>query len=520
MIGLHEESQENILKDVMQYPLSLTLLSSFFASSPPPETFQFTTKPPPVPYVPIQILLSEYSKPVPVIAFFDTGAQRSMMNPMVLPSEYWKPHDQFFRAANGQTFKTTLITRQKIGIQFFLDCVVWTHIIGSDLLNKDILIGFDVYHQAQKLQILPTVIKFKRQFRPYTETSNLFSVTNTIPPFLPYTEKFLQFCPESHSHFQHPLPLWKNPQFYISLPFKLNEDINPTKATHMGMSPTDLALARSECLTLLQQGLIEPTTSQWACQAFYVEKRSERIQEKKRLVIDYKPLNHFLQDNKFPLSRISNLKVHIQKAQYYSKFDLKAGFWQLGIQPTERYKTAFCIPNAQYQWTVMPFGLKTAPSQFQKTMIEIFGPILYSSLIYIDDILLFSETAEDHHQLLQQSLAIIQKYGIMLSEKKSTIGRREIEFLSMHFKNGQYTYGPHLTKELDNFPEENLSVKQIQQFLRILNYVREAIPHLSSYTCHLSKMLKKNPPPWGAEQTTVVKKLKELAHNPPPFTIP
>ncbi|XP_048234297.1 uncharacterized protein LOC125370904 [Ricinus communis] len=378
MIGLHEESQENILEDVIQCPLSPTLLSSFFVSSPPPETFQFTTKPPPVPYIPIQILPSKYSKPVPVIAFFDTGAQRSMMNSMVLPSEYWKPHDQFFRAANGQTFKTTLITRQKIEIQFFPNCVVWTHIIGSDLPNKDILIGFDVYHQAQKLQILPTGIKFKRQFRPYTETSNLFSVTDTIPPFLPYTEKFLQFCPESHSHFQHPLPLWKNPQFYISLSFKLNEDINPTKATHMGMSPTDLALARSECLKL-----------------------SERIRGKKRLVIDYKPLNHFLQDNKFPLPRISNLKVHIQKAQYYSKFDLKAGFWQLGIQPTERYKTAFCIPNAQYQWTVMPFGLKTAPSQFQKTMIEIFGPILYSSLIYIDDILLFSETAEDHHQLLQ-----------------------------------------------------------------------------------------------------------------------
>ncbi|XP_048228318.1 uncharacterized protein LOC125369583 [Ricinus communis] len=314
---------------------------------------------------------------------------------MVLPSEYWKPHDQFFRAANGQTFKTTLITRQKIGIQFFPDCIVWTHIIGSDLPNKDILIGFDVYHQAQKLQILPTGIKFKRQFRPYTKTSNLFSVTNTISPFLPYTKKFLQFCPESHSHFQHPLPLWKNPQFYISLPFKLNEDINPTKATHMGMSPTDLALTRSECLTSHKEGLIEPTTSQWACQAFYVEKRSERIRGKKRLVIDYKPLNHFLQDNKFPLPRISNLKVHIQKAQYYSKFDLKAGFWQLGIR--ERYKTAFCIPNAQYQWTVMPFGLKTAPSQFQKTMNEIFGPILYSSLIYIDDILLFSETVEDHH---------------------------------------------------------------------------------------------------------------------------
>eukprot|EP00257_Ricinus_communis_P017936 XP_015576507.1 uncharacterized protein LOC107261471 [Ricinus communis] len=481
IISLSPKEEKDILTNVIQYP---------FSPYPVLELSQLATKIPPVPYVPIQVLPSKYAKPVPVIAFFDTGAQRSMMNPEVLPSEYWKSHVQFFRAANGQTFKTTLITKQKIGIQFFPDCMVWTHIIDSDLPNKDLLIGFDVYHQAQRLQILPNGIKSKRQFRPYTDTSNLFTIADTEPPFLQYKEKFLPFCSESHSHFQHPLPLWKNPQFYISLPFKLNEDINPTKATHLGMSPTDLAFARSECLTLLQQGLIEPTTSQWACQAFYVEKKSEKLRGKKRLVIDYKPLNHFLQDNKFPLPRISNLKVHIQKAQFYSKFDLKAGFWQL------------------------------APSQFEKTMIEIFGPILYSSLIYIDDILLFSETAQEHHQLLKQFLAIIQKYGIMLSEKKSIIGQQEIEFLGMHFKDGQYTYGPYLTKELDYFPDENLSVKQIHQFLGILNYVRDAIPHLSNYTCHLSKMLKKDPSPWGTEQITAVQRLKELAHNPPPLTIP
>eukprot|EP00257_Ricinus_communis_P017002 XP_015575331.1 uncharacterized protein LOC107261331 [Ricinus communis] len=152
-------------------------------------------------------------------------------------------------------------------------------------------------------------------------------------------------------------------------------------------------------------------------------------------------------------------------------------------------------------------------------MIEIFEPILYFSLIYIDDILLFSDTAEEYHQLLKQFIAIIQKYGIMLLEKKSIIGQQEIEFLGMHFKDDQYTYGSHLTKELDSFPNENLSVKQIQQFLGILNYVREAIPHLSSYTCHLSKMLKKNPTSWGTEQTTTVKRLEELAQNPPPLTI-
>ena len=100
----------------------------------------------------------------------------------------------------------------------------------------------------------------------------------------------------------------------------------------------------------------------------------------------------FLQDDKFPLPRRQSMFTFLKNAQIFSKFDLKSGFWQLGIEPSEHYKTAFCILNAHFQWTVLPFGLKTAPSIFQKSMVHIFQPILHHALIYIDDILLFSIT--------------------------------------------------------------------------------------------------------------------------------
>jgi len=119
-----------------------------------------------------------------------------------------------------------------------------------------------------------------------------------------------------------------------------------------------------ECQKLLKLGLIEPTTSDWACQAFYVEKRSEKVRGKKRLVIDYRPLNLFLKDDKFPLPKIYTLYSYINNANVFSKFDLKSGFWQLGLDPKDRTKTTFCIPNAHFQWTVLPFGLKVAPSLF------------------------------------------------------------------------------------------------------------------------------------------------------------
>ena len=203
-------------------------------------------------------------------------------------------------------------------------------------------------------------------FQPYTDTLRLFSISSSPPSYDPLKSRFLLHCLESHSQFLHPTPLWNNENFFINLPFKLNEDINPTKATHPGMTPFNLELAQEECSQLLKQGLIEPIDSEWVCQAFYVEKRYEIVRGKKHLVIDYQPLNCFLRDDKFPLPKIQSLFVHIQNAKVFSKFDLKASFWQLGIHADDRPKTTFCIPNAQYQLKVLPFGLKVAPSLFQK----------------------------------------------------------------------------------------------------------------------------------------------------------
>ncbi|KAH9671297.1 hypothetical protein KPL70_017319 [Citrus sinensis] len=326
------------------------------------------------PSLKMSILPCKFHKPVPVIGFIDTGADTSMIDPSVLPSDYWEPHSKLFRAVNGETFETTLITKK----------------------------------------------------------------------------------------------------------------------------PIDFLLAKQECSQLLQQGLIEPTDSDWACQAFYVEKQSELVRGKKRLVIDYQPLNSFLKDDKFPLPKIQTLFVHLHGARIFSKFDLKAGFWQLGISPVDRHKTTFCIPDAHYQWTVLPFGLKVAPSLFQKAMTKFFSPILHHALVYIDDILLFSSDHESHQKLLLDFFHIMQAHGIMLSEKKSSISKESIDFLGMVIKDGHYQPGQHIAIELLKFPDTNFTKKQIQQFLGIVNYVRDFIPKVAIHTSQLSRMPKKTVPSMGS----------------------
>ncbi|KAK6940364.1 Reverse transcriptase domain [Dillenia turbinata] len=112
--------------------------------------------------------------------------------------------------------------------------------------------------------------------------------------------------------------------------------------------------------------------------------------------------------------------------------------------PEDRSKTTFCIPDHHFQWTVIPFGLKTAPSKFQKAMLKIYGSMVPNILIYIDDILLFSDTVEKHLELLQRFHQITIDHRIMLSEKKMIIEEKEIDFLGMKIKDGRMQLQPHI----------------------------------------------------------------------------
>ena len=263
-------------------------------------------------------------------------------------------------ARNAVTLlKTVPISLPKLFVSYstfnILPCYLRTKMLNQTFLNNQNKMT-KLLSSSQNLQILrifQSSLQFKMStmFPPFPDLHS--KCQSFLPSFInlflssPYnhlSHKFLEFCLENHSQFHHPSPLWKNEQFFIHVPFKLNKDINPTKTSHPGMSPSDFSLAKQECSQLFQQGLIETTDSDWAYQAFYVEKCSELVCGKKRLIIDYQPLNSFLKDDKFPLPKIQTLFVHLQRARIFSKFDLKAGFWQLGISPVNRHKNCLLHP--------------------------------------------------------------------------------------------------------------------------------------------------------------------------------
>ncbi|KAK2638252.1 hypothetical protein Ddye_026047 [Dipteronia dyeriana] len=149
----------------------------------------------------VQILAEKYSKLVPTIAYFDTGAHSIMMNPEVLPSEAWKEKSNDFLAADGQIFITNMVSKKKIDIQFFPSYTLWTHVIGTPLPDKDILIGWDIFSQSKSIRILPIGIRFKHEFKPFTNIPKIFPISAINPNFQQIQEKILGFCTNSHADF-------------------------------------------------------------------------------------------------------------------------------------------------------------------------------------------------------------------------------------------------------------------------------------------------------------------------------
>jgi len=158
-------------------------------------------------------------------------------------------------------------------------------------------------------------------------------------------------------------------------------------------SPTLIAEMRSVIDNLLNAGLIRPSTSSYAASALLVKKKDRTW----RLVIDYKKLNPITIPDCYPLPNIEiTLQILGAGYKYFSKLDLKFGFWQLPIAAKDCYKTAFITPFGLFEWLVLPQGLRNSPPTFQRIMNNILGHFSNFCLVYLDDIVIFSRDFNEH----------------------------------------------------------------------------------------------------------------------------
>src|SRR5215467_7729817 len=192
------------------------------------------------------------------------------------------------------------------------------------------------------------------------------------------------------------------------------------------MAPVELEELKKQLQDLLEKGFIRPSHSPWGAPVLFVKKKDGSM----RLCIDYRELNKMTIKNRYPLPRIDDLFDQLKGASVFSKIDLRSGYHQLRVKETDVAKTAFRTRYGHYEFVVMPFGLTNAPAAFMDLMNRVFSEYLDKFVIvFIDDILIYSKSHEEHREQLRLALQILRREQLYAKFSKCEFWLKQVAFL-------------------------------------------------------------------------------------------
>ncbi|GBG84022.1 hypothetical protein CBR_g37898 [Chara braunii] len=210
-------------------------------------------------------------------------------------------------------------------------------------------------------------------------------------------------------------PIGVVPDRPISHEIILEAGVVPPKGCIYRMSEEELEVLRAQLDDLLDTGWIRPSSSPYGAPVLFVRKKNKDL----RLCIDYRKLNAQTVKNAGPLPWIDDLLERLGGAKFFSKLDLKSGYHQISIRPQDCYKSALKTRYGHFEWTVMHFGLTNAPATFQAAMTNEFCAMLDRFvLVYLDDILIYSPTLEDHLEHLRRVLETLPTSHAIVSHAR------------------------------------------------------------------------------------------------------
>ena len=227
----------------------------------------------------------------------------------------------------------------------------------------------------------------------------------------------------------------------------------------------------------MDRGIVRPSCSPFGAPVLFVRKKDGTS----RMCQDFRGLNKITVKNSYPLPRIDQLLDRLHGATVVSKLDLQIGYNQVRIDPPEDIpKTAFKTRYGLYEYLVMPFGLCGAPATFQRLMNDIFREHLdVFVLVYLDDILIYSRSMEEHREHLRIVLGILRRHKLYCKRSKCQFGRRHIEFLGHDVGVSGIRVLPAKQAAVRDWPTPR-NPTDVRSFLGLANYLRRHVPHFSA----------------------------------------
>jgi hypothetical protein len=298
-------------------------------------------------------------------------------------------------------------------------------------------------------------------------------------------------------------------------------DTAPVNLSAYSLSQEKLTELRRQVTELADKGLIQVSSSPWGFPVIFVKKPGGEW----RMCIDYRALNEITKKNGYPLPRIQELIDLVGRAKYLTKIDLASGYWQVRVAQDSIPKTAFNTIWGKFEWKAMPFGLCNAPATFQTMMNETLRGLLGECvLVYLDDILVFSDNLDKHLEDLEQVLQRLRSQKLYAKPKKCIFATKELEFCGHIIGNGKVEAVPAKLDVIKTWPRPK-DVHGLRQFLGLCTYYRRFVKGFANIAAPLHEMLKESdadlrqkkfrPITWTEQSEHAFRKLKSLLVDAP-----
>lgn len=301
-------------------------------------------------------------------------------------------------------------------------------------------------------------------------------------------------------------------------PFTINTgDTEPINIRPRSYSPVDLEKIKAFIDENLKNGVISESESPWSFPIVIAQKPDGGT----RICVDYRALNQITVKDAHSIPRIDESLLRFFNMKFFSKIDLKSGYWQIILDRLSRAKTAFSTRYGHYEWNVLPFGLSNAPGAFQRRINKVLRRYIDKfCIVYLDDILIYSETEEEHERHVKTILRALNRAGLILNPDKCTFFGKQIKFLSHIVDATGFRPDPTNVAKVLEWPIPR-TITELRGFLNLASHYRKYIRQFSDIALPLTDLMQGSPAKgtvltkWGEREQESFDALKKAVTSEP-----